>query len=152
MKSFLFLLLLSSSIYSQTAIVSGGGSISNSGSVTYTIGQILVDQNIESSGSIFYDVQQPFELLALNLESFTDNINYSAYPNPTSGLLNLKTDNAGDFPYQLKMYDIRGRLIKSQILKNNNSKIDITNQARGVYLLQLVKTGKQVYSFKILKN
>lgn len=152
MRLFLIFALLSTSVFSQSALVSSGKTISNNGSVSYSIGQVFVNQTANTAGSFNLGVQQPFEILRLNLEEFDASINYKAYPNPTFGFFNIQLSNNFSFPYQLKMYDLRGKLVINRTVKKNNATIDITSQFQGIYLLQLLKTGKQVYSFKILKK
>lgn len=152
MRIFLILFFSSFTLFSQNSILSAGGNITNSGSISFSVGQLIVDQNLNNNGSISLGVQQPFEIMTLSLEDINSTTNFSAYPNPSSGFFNLQFTNADSFPYQLKIFDIRGRLIKHQTIKTTNQSVDISRKASGVYLLQILKAGKQLKSFKILKN
>lgn len=152
MKSIIFFLFLSISFYSQNAVITSGLTISNSGSISYSVGQITVNQISNNTASFCLGVQQPFEIMSLSLDDFQNTVNYTAYPNPTRGLFNLELKENTSFPYQLKLYDVRGRLVLHQLINKNNTSINISSQSNGVYLLQLVQSGKQAYSFKIVKN
>ena len=152
MKSIIFFLFLSISFYSQNAVITSGLTISNSGSISYSVGQIAVNQISNNTASFGLGVQQPFEIMSLSLDDFQNTVNYTAYPNPTRGLFNLELKENTSFPYQLKLYDVRGRLVLHQLINKNNTSINISSQSNGVYLLQLVQSGKQAYSFKIVKN
>ena len=152
MKSLILFLFLSTTFYAQQAIVSSGSTISNGASISFSIGQISVNQISNSVSSFGLGVQQPFEIMSLSLDDFQNTVNYTAYPNPTRGLFNLELKENTTFPYQLKLYDVRGRLVLHQLINKNNTPINISSQSNGVYLLQLVQSGKQAYSFKIVKN
>lgn len=152
MRTFIFLFFFSTISFSQNAIVSAGNTINNSGSISFSVGQLVATQIVNSNAIFAPGVQHPFETLTLSLE---DNISFAkafAYPNPTKGFFNLKIDNALDFPYQLKLYDLQGRITKQTTITKNNTTVDLTSHSSGIYLLQLSKIGKQIYSFKILKN
>lgn len=56
------------------------------------------------------------------------------YPNPVSGMLNIKT-NSG---YQVEILDISGRLVKSGSLINGENQINLADQTPGIYYLRLI--------------
>nr|WP_298988800.1 T9SS type A sorting domain-containing protein [uncultured Polaribacter sp.] len=149
---FCFFCLFTFSNTAQNAIVSSGGNITSNGSLSYTIGQIVVHSNTNSAASFHLGVQQPFELIALNIEEVNLGLSFKTYPNPTTGLFNLELKQGVDFPYQLKIFDIRGRQILDQTITKELTNVNIQPYSKGVYLLQLIKSGKQIISFKLLKN
>ena len=56
------------------------------------------------------------------------------YPNPAKGLLTVKLTDKN--PRTFTITDIEGRIIKTVYITVNNSTIDISNLANGIYLLQ----------------
>ena len=61
----------------------------------------------------------------------------AVYPNPSTGIFNLRMENAVDGI--MNVYSMSGQLIKSQTLtgSNNRDSIDISDQATGIYLLEI---------------
>lgn len=66
--------------------------------------------------------------------------NIKIYPNPTSGILTIETENNG---LKIQIYDIRGVLI----LETNKNIIDLSSKANGVYFVHV--NGKV---FKVIKQ
>ena len=61
----------------------------------------------------------------------------SAYPNPTNGLININaTENS-----TIKLFDINGKLVFSEIASNNTTLINITHFENGVYILSVENNG-----------
>ena len=65
-------------------------------------------------------------------------LQFSIYPNPSNGILNISIPTVEKFSYRI--YDLNGRLLQ----QNNNStqKISVENLASGLYLLQVSSKGK----------
>ena len=75
------------------------------------------------------------EALAVNDFDVLNN-NISIYPNPSSGVFNIKMKNMTDFKFDL--FDITGKVImsKSNIMKNNFS-LDLSNYSKGIYFIKI---------------
>lgn len=58
------------------------------------------------------------------------------YPNPTSEFLNIELENVSD-KSSLMLFDAMGRLVLSKSVKNNVSKVDVSNLPKGTYTLHL---------------
>ena len=89
-----FLLCLAGATFAQSAIVPvGGDAQSNSGSVSYTVGQIAVQTpaNGDGSVSVAEGVQQPYEIQAVGVDNYPQiALNAVVYPNPTDNLAHLQ--------------------------------------------------------------
>jgi hypothetical protein len=72
-------------IYAQSSTLTAGTNVSSdSGSISYSIGQIDNNATVNSSGYINQGVQQPFEIVTLSGHEISDiSIVAQAYPNPT---------------------------------------------------------------------
>jgi len=75
--------------------------------------------------------------------------NIKCYPNPTKDIVNLSTPN--ETINQINVYDMFGRLLKSQKGYNNSEQIDIQELPKAMYLLEIItEKGKQ--SVKVVKK
>jgi len=59
--------------------------------------------------------------------------NVQLYPNPTTGILNVKTDIEKDA--DLKVYDITSKQLLATTISNGNNVINLSNLVTGVYLV-----------------
>ena len=71
----------------------------------------------------------------LSRSNFELNANLQVYPNPTSAILNI---NMTDFTTaKTTLYDLNGKVLKTQVIDNINAKIDISYFSKGIYLLKM---------------
>ena len=156
MKKLILLIFLFSAlkIFSQQQPVSSGGNaVSASGSVSYSIGQIAYQQAIGTGGSIIQGMQQPFEITAtLGVENSEIQLEMQVYPNPVSDILNLKIEKISLKNMQFRLYDLSGKLVKTESIKTAETKINLQNCPSSTYLLQIINEGKISKIFKIIKN
>jgi hypothetical protein len=79
-------------------------------------------------------------------ESFKNSL--SLYPNPTTGLITLKTENY--VISNMTVYDINSKqLLTSQ---NINNKIDISKLSAGIYFIKLTDSNNKNAVFRIIKK
>jgi len=93
-------------------------------------------------------------LLTINEKNMISNL--AIYPNPTSSKFNVAFSTENGSNVSLKVIDYAGKLVYSrEFAANSNSineqEIDLTNQAEGLYILQIA-TDKNTISRKIVKN
>ncbi|ESU22139.1 hypothetical protein FEDK69T_21150 [Flavobacterium enshiense DK69] len=77
-----------------------------------------------------------------------DVVSYDVFPNPTKGIVNINCNNTIK---TLQLFDAQGRLIDSKVVNDLNSKIDISNNSKGVYFLR-IEAENGVFSEKIIKE
>ena len=94
--------------------------------------------------SIFYIGIGPLSILSN--EEIIQNKSIVIYPNPTTGIINIKS-NLG-YEINSKIYSLSGRL---EISSNGNPQIDLQNLKEGVYLLELHRNNKIIDIVKIIK-
>jgi len=70
------------------------------------------------------------------------------YPNPSNNVINIRSENA--IISSIEVYDISGKLIKSQNYKSKEALIDISNFSNGVYFLS-IERGENRVSRKVIK-
>lgn len=84
----------------------------------------------------------------LDIALFEDT-EFSFYPNPTNNIINIITQN--EMITQTNIYDMFGRLLKTQTGNSNNEKIDIVELPSAMYLVE-VKTREGIQTMKIIKQ
>ena len=154
----IFLLCVVGATFAQSAIVPvGGDAQSNSGSVSYTVGQIAVQTSANSNGSVSSaeGVQQPYEIQAVGVEHYPQiTLNAVIYPNPTENLAQLRL-NGFEIPtagLRAILYDGNGKQLQSVTVTDDLTALQIGQYATGTYYLEL-RDGKRVLkTFKIVRS
>lgn len=148
--AFVFSLLCSYSFGQQSVNSSGGDVQSSQGSVSFSVGQVSTGY-IESGAAINEGVQQPYEIFGVLSISKPDEMTFlEVFPNPTEGIIYLKSKDAVDAG--IEIFDDSGRLVLNEHRKNiQQSQIDLTSFARGVYTIK-VNGNSSVQIVKIIKN
>jgi hypothetical protein len=150
-----YFLSFASFIHAQSNTVSSGGDLqSNTGSVSYSIGQIVYTSDITAAGSNLKGVQQAYEIYTVTgiENNLADIINISISPNPTSDLLKIEIENTASEKLQYSLTSITGKLIERGVLQEQTSTIDMMNLASAVYFLNINNKNNQQETFKIIKN
>lgn len=70
------------------------------------------------------------------------------YPNPTTGIINIDCSLALDKAVNYRVLNSVGQVVRTGILKSNLTKVDISNEIDGFYLIQL-NANNQLTSFKL---
>jgi hypothetical protein len=152
----LFFALGLTGIQAQEVITTSGGnaSVSDQGSVSWSVGQVVYTTYTGTTGSVAQGVQQSFEISVVSgIEEARDiDLFFSAYPNPATDYLILRTDNfeVSNLSYQL--YDNNGKLLEREILSGNETIIDMSNFVPATYFLKVTGNNKEVKTFKIIKD
>ena len=162
MKKLLPLIILfimtAANMFAQSAIVPVGGDVqSNSGSVSYTVGQIAVQTTANSSGSIAVTegVQQPYEIQTVGVDNYPQiSLNAVIYPNPTENIAQLQLNGFEISANGLRaiLYDGNGKQLQSVTITDDLTPFQIGQYATGTYYLEL-RDGKQVLkTFKVVRK
>ena len=81
--------------------------------------------------------------------------NLSIYPNPTTGMLNVKFDAEKQGDVQVKLISINGQVIFNEIMSASssqyNNSFDISDQAKGIYLLSITSDNDKIDRKIVLK-
>jgi hypothetical protein len=72
------------------------------------------------------------------VESPLDRIEFSVYPNPTSGVFYLKIDSQPTSTYRVKVIDLIGKpLVEKTISANEDARFDLSGAPKGIYFVQI---------------
>ncbi|NOQ25045.1 MAG: M6 family metalloprotease domain-containing protein [Bacteroidales bacterium] len=133
----------SASIYNAEIIPLNQGDITVK-IIADLVSDIAGNKNIVSNGwSINYS-------LPLGIEEFIA-AGIKLYPNPTNGLITVEYNNSIEAG-SVKIFNYLGKLIYTKILNNDKQQsIDLTNQAKGVYIIQFTLGKKQISTQLIIQ-
>ncbi|MGZ4079539.1 MAG: choice-of-anchor L domain-containing protein, partial [Bacteroidia bacterium] len=82
-------------------------------------------------------------------EKITNSI--SVYPNPGTGIYTLKDEQHKLQGSSITIFNVLGEKINSQLIENERSIIDLTNQSSGVYFIQ-INTPDGIFNTKLIKK
>ncbi len=128
---------------------------------------VLVPQNSNqcvpgTSASISTVAGQAYYVFVLNTGAITDIVidgtnlgvsensiaGFSYYPNPTTGVLNLRSvDNIE----QVSLYNLLGQRVKDNTLDSTAAQVDISGLSSGTYIMKVTVNG-QIGTYKVLKD
>jgi hypothetical protein len=137
-------------------------------SIFFTI-KILTDEKIgtfyleyavgdeDSPTRVPFDPKCITEPMAINItenpgtgvNSISEKISMSVYPNPTRGLLHVELNNYRNEIIDMMIYDSYGRTVVKHQLESANNSYDLSKLAPGAYFVRL-QSGDNVISKKIL--
>lgn len=144
--------LVCSYSYTQQSVNSSGGDIISSaqGTISFSIGQVSTNY-IENGDAINEGVQQPYEIFhVLSVNKPEAQALWEIFPNPTDGIIYLKSPDIIDA--EIEIFDESGRLILNEQLKSiQQSQIDLTSYARGVYTIK-INANFSAQAIRIIKN
>lgn len=140
----------------ETFNSSGDDATGDSGSVTYSIGQVFYTYIGESIYNVAQGVQQ--DELSITLSTEENSIQPKAeifiFPNPTTDYVSINMEgyesDSRQRSYQL--YDLQGRLLKQDTVIQTETQINVTDLRSAIYLLQVYVENKVLKTFKIVKN
>ena len=119
----LFVLLVFGLNSQQSMNTQGGNFSSSTGSLSYSIGQVVYEFYGSASFTMAEGVQQPFEVSnTFSLPLLGADIQLSVYPNPAINEITLNANKPDGLEYHL--FTIHGKLLESNIVIYPNTVID----------------------------
>ena len=142
----------------QHSVNTTGGNASNeSGSVSYSIGQIVYYAYSNVDGAISEGVQQPYEIFIItSLEELEGiELTLNVFPNPVNERLYLEVTGQDlyhltDLNYQL--LDINGKLLQQERLIDHTALIEMGSKQPGAYFLIVTASDERIGLFRIIKR
>lgn len=140
----------------QTIITAGNDATGSSGSVAYSIGQVIYTYIGESVYTVAQGIQQ--QVKNANLEIPEIPVEAKAeifvYPNPTTDYVNIKLKDieSTNEKRSYQLYDIQGKLIKQNSITDTETQLSLSGLGTSIYILRVNVNNKVSKSFKILKK
>lgn len=134
----------------QFATLAGGGEGSGpGGTVSFSVGQLVVESTEDSEGSISPGVQQTYESNVVFINEVSLNT-VKVFPNPTTHFIELSFDTP--FNGSLVVYDLNARVVLEQRVNESTKVIDAQSWSAGTYMIQLFDEVGTFSIHKIIKN
>jgi predicted Zn-dependent protease len=71
----------------------------------------------------------------------TSELKITIYPNPFSNIINIASDNKSNITGKiLRLYDVTGKLFKTQTIQSQNTVLNVSNLPAGMYILKIEDT------------
>ena len=90
----------------------------------------------------------------LSIDEFSQDFNFSLYPNPTNNVVNIKYNGQSALNLNVEIYDVLGKKITQNTFNNaSNMSIDLTQFSNGAYFLNIldVNSGNRIVK-RVIKN
>ena len=151
---FTFTFSLSTLSAQESVNATGGDASGSGGSANFSIGQVAYQTHTETNGSVTEGVQQPFEISVITGIEEAEGINISlkAYPNPTTGYLQLKVESEKLKHLSFQLYDMNGKLLQTKKITSTVSQIDMSSYVPATYFVRVITESKLISEFKIIKT
>ena len=143
---------ISLATHAQEAVVSGGNVHKNSsGSISWSLGEAAIQTLIGSD----YIITQGFQQSKLTVTSVNEipgvKMIVTAFPNPTNDYINLRVD--GEYrDLRYIVLDMNGRMLKQGAVENSPMTVPFNDLNTGVYFIRITKEGRELQTFKIVKQ
>jgi hypothetical protein len=137
----------------QQVVSSAGNMLQNSsGSLSFTIGELVIDTRSSSGKTLTQGFHQPkITITAIN-ELADLKLTIAAYPNPTSDWVKLTIEKSTTKNMEYALYDLNGKLLVSKMMNSGEVEILLTPYLPSTYFLKVKLDGKEVKTFKIIKQ
>lgn len=145
--------ILGLGLQAQNTIPTSGGEATGSGTVSYTVGQLVSNMNTGSYGTVTQGVQQTIEFIVLSNPELTSlTLKAATYPNPTTDYIVLALTNTTLTELSYTMFDLQGGLVTKGKVQQETTRIAMENLAMGVYILKINQNNNELKTFKIIKK
>ncbi|TVR78880.1 MAG: T9SS C-terminal target domain-containing protein [Chitinophagaceae bacterium] len=101
---------------------------------------INLDNYNDVSGTAEWYENIPNQISSVPNRIKNDNL-ISIYPNPASEYISVKFEKNTDSNYRLNLYDLKGQLIKTQNINQQNNRIELNGISKGMYIYSIQKNG-----------
>lgn len=142
--------LVTSSVFGQQVISSQGTTLTtSSGSVDFTLGEVVISTLSTSSNDLTQGFHQTTWNIA-SIEDFMPEFLITVFPNPMETELIIETEKYEDVNFQL--IDNSGKLIQEGYLIEEKTVIDVSDYSTGAYQLRLRDGNKNpLKNIKLIK-
>jgi hypothetical protein len=91
--------------------------------------------------------------ICTSLNSLLQNdLNYSIYPNPTSGIINIDLENKNNRLIKIELLNAIGQVIMTETYESNRFTFNLHNYPAGIYFIKIIEQNKVIALEKIIKD
>jgi hypothetical protein len=137
----------------QQVVASSGETLNNSnGSLSFTVGELAIETKSGSPGILTQGFHQPLLTITSLDGPLAESFSITAYPNPTSDIVNLLIENEDITGLTYILFDVTGKDILRGTIENNKTEIAFIQLKTAIYFLKIETDGKEIKTFKIIKE
>lgn len=148
--------VLNAQTFTQEVNSSAGGYYKQiNGSMQFTIGEPLTETYTDTTATLYQGFQQgSYIIVSVTEQPIIADLNISLYPNPSSGIFNLKVESNETTVFKIDVVDAQGKcIIHKETNSKNSEAIDLSNFASSIYYVTITNTEKNyIKTFKIIKQ
>ncbi|MEP7263312.1 MAG: kelch repeat-containing protein [Bacteroidota bacterium] len=91
----------------------------------------------QGTSSILSDTWEYTGISTVGISNISNESSINIFPNPVSGLLNIKINNSSNIKSQLKITNVLGENIFSKEIQNNETIVDMSTLQNGIYFVKI---------------
>jgi hypothetical protein len=140
--------------YENNSYESGIAVTADASGVAYVTGSLLSGGNFGGITPAFWDRSDMFIAKMSSLTGITENKNnpeLHIYPNPGKGVFIIESDEYINNKTEIKVYNYLGDLVNDTKPTSSKISIDLSDQPKGIYFIQLVSEKKTILEKIILQ-
>lgn len=130
---------------------SGGNVVGENGTVSFSIGQVVTGQYLDTDNIVSEGVQQPYIESISEIDNVRIDHIFSVYPNPTTDFIDICTNELPQGELNVYIYNMGGTLVFKRQINDLHTIIDISSLDPSVFILSLQDVDVQIKQFKIVK-
>lgn len=129
-------------------LADGAVSVANNAGMPISTPAITTDYFGVTRDAITPDIGASEFLGTLGNGTFNFSSKLSVYPNPSSDVFSINIDARGE----IVVYDLIGKIIKSENIDSGITKLDLSNYPNGIYLMKMTNENNESRTIKLIKN
>ena len=131
---------------------SGGHYEGSSYQLDWSIGEVAVETYTGTTYTLSQGFHQnTYTVTAVKKLKF-DNVEITAYPNPTSDFITIKNSDKLQKDLTVEVADIQGKIYLIEKYTSDKKKVNFAKFSAGMYFLNVKLKGTTIKSFKIIKK
>ena len=148
------IIILSNSATKAQEVISPAGDYfeNHTGSLSWTLGEISIETFTAGETILTQGFQQPEIMVGTFYENIGANFQMTIFPNPTKAFLTVYTDFEQAQNLEYRIFDMMGRLIASNRLVGEHTRIAFNDYHPGYYFLSIHTDELLLKVFKIIKQ
>lgn len=139
-----------------SVVTSGSNASGSSGTIAYSIGQVFYTYiGSEMVYNVAQGIQHQEKDNILEIPQLAEiKTEIVVFPNPTVDIVNINMDptDLENGHRNYKIYDIQGRILKGNPIKESTTQISLNYLSPSIYLLVVYADDKMLKTFKIIKK
>jgi hypothetical protein len=144
--------LSAQSVTPEVVASSGAHMESSEAQLSFTVGECITETFSSTNNQLTQGFQQSkYTVVDISEKSLSD-LSISVYPNPSTDYINIDISNEDNKSFNVELYDMSGRIVKSDEISSNN-KINMQDLSSAEYILKVFDSKNNLLkTFKIVKS